>query len=90
MSEDHAVPPTRAEQQRLMRRVRYTIGSVLVAGVVALWLLIEFGGEKGEEFLGLLVLGVFAVWLLTWPYRKWKAWRGARRPAPRARAAPRR
>ena len=90
MGEEHATPPTAAERRRFAERIRYTIGGLLVAGAVVLWLLVEFGGDTVQEALGNVLLVIFAAWLLTWPYRKWKAWRRARSTSLRARAASRR
>ena len=78
MADDHAVPPTARERERLRARVRTIIPVALFAGVAALWLLLEFGGDWVQEGLGIAMLVVFAIWILGWPVRKWREMRRRR------------
>jgi hypothetical protein len=79
MSEDHAVPPTREERDALIARIKRTLWIAMGATALAVYLLMEFGGEFGDRVLGTLVVAGFAAWLMTWPMRKWKQWQKGRR-----------
>lgn len=49
--------------------MRHAMGSVLWR-VVCPWLPIEFGGESGEQVLGIRILVGFAAWAVRWPGRR--------------------